>query len=126
MKKLLTLFVILVYGAASVGATLHLHYCCGKLEKITFSAAHNKACPKKDDAFKRCCDSKQVDFKIKADHEPGAKWIYVNKDLTPPFHTAAYYLLTPTQKIPVNEYATGPPLASSPIPLFIKNCVYRI
>ncbi|WP_148661191.1 hypothetical protein [Flavisolibacter tropicus] len=47
MKKLLTLFVILVYGVASAGATLHLHYCCGKLDKISFSAAHNKDCPKK-------------------------------------------------------------------------------
>lgn len=126
MKKLLTLFVILVYGVASAGATLHLHYCCGKLDKISFSAAHNKDCPKKDGAFKRCCDSKQLEFKIKSDQEPGTKWITVHKDLTPTVQAAACYLLIPTQKIPVNEYATGPPLVVSPVPLFIKNCVYRI
>ena len=126
MKKLLTLVLILVYGVASAGATLHLHFCCGNLKTISFAAIHNKDCPKKEGVSKRCCDNKQLDFKIKADQEPGVKWMAVHNDLTPAAHTTTYYLLTFTQEIPVNEYATGPPLVVSSVPLFIKNCVYRI
>lgn len=126
MKKILVIVLMLVYGLSSTGATVHLHFCCGKLDDISFSSIEKKTCSTKTVSTKKCCDSKHVELKVKADQEPGAKWIMVLKDPSTSVYTTSYYLLAPTKKIPVNAYATGPPLPASLVPLFIKNCVYRI
>lgn len=126
MKKLLTLLIMLVYGFASIGATLHLHYCCGKLDKVSFSTTHNKDCPNKGKAFKRCCESKKVDVKLKADHEPVAKWIASQKALSSALPKAIYIVSIQLRQATVSVFTTGPPTPRSSVPLFIRNCVFRI
>jgi hypothetical protein len=128
MKKLSIILIMLVYGLSSSGMSVNLHFCCGELDDISFSNQKEKSCRKDDDAFskKRCCDNKHLEFKLKADQEPSAKWIQAYKQLTSPAFTAISYRLWQPQHQPVNELATGPPLAVSTLPLFIKNQVFRI
>ena len=118
---------MLVYGLSSTGATVHLHYCCGKLDDISFSHNAKKGCAAdKAVGKKSCCDNKHIELKLKADQEAAAKWVHSYKAFdTPVFITASYAFFIRQHK-PVNEYATGPPLAASPLPLFIKNRVFRI
>jgi len=126
MRKLVTLLLVIMYGLASIGATVHLHYCCGKLDKISLSAAHNKDCPEKEGAFKRCCDSKQVDLKINADQEHATKWLSAQSDLGMALPAFACAYTAALRKATINIFATGPPLRSPKIPLFIQNCIFRI
>jgi hypothetical protein len=128
MKKLFIILIMLVYGLSSSGMSVSLHFCCGKLDDVSFSAQKEKSCAKDDESFskKRCCDDKHLEFKLKSDQEPSSKWIQAYKQLTTPLITSASYIFWQPQHQPVNELATGPPLKTPALPLFIKNCVFRI
>jgi hypothetical protein len=128
MKKLIVFILMLVYGLSSMGMSVNLHFCCGKLDDISFSLPKEKSCAKDHDtiAKKHCCDDKHLEFKLKADQEPTAKWIQAYKQLIAPSITVVSYTFWQPQHQPVNELATGPPLAASSLPLFIKNRVFRI
>jgi hypothetical protein len=126
MKKAIVIILMLVYGLSSTGATVHFHYCCGKLDNISLSSSAKKSCPAKGISSKECCDSKHIELKVKGDQEAGAKWISTRKDFAVPLIKASLYLMVRAQEIPVSVYATGPPEKVSSLPLYIKNCVYRI
>ena len=126
MKKLLAIMLMVVYGLSSTGATINLHYCCGKLHDISFSSTQGKTCPTKTVSSKGCCDNKHVQLKLKGDQEPAAKWISASKDLAAPVTIPTYYVMVLTHDTPVNEYATGPPRIRSSVPLFVQHCTYLI
>lgn len=118
---------MLVYGLSSTGATVHLHYCCGKLDDVSFSHNAKKGCAAdKAVSKKSCCDNKHIELKLKADQEPAAKWLQHHKVFDAPAVQATTYVFLVHQNKPVNEYATGPPLVAPSLPLFIKNRVFRI
>lgn len=72
MKKLLTTILFVAYFIASSGATIHVHYCMGKVVEFDFSKhSSDKRCPgcgmtknKKD-----CCKDKEATFKISDNHQ---------------------------------------------------------
>lgn len=82
MKKLLVIMLLCVYGFSATGATLHFHFCCGKLDDISLVPAGEAACKMKEAEpqkahcakmakpaeKKNCCDEKQVSFKVKDVH----------------------------------------------------------
>lgn len=119
---------MLIYAVSSSGATLHIHYCCGKIDKIDFNSSKKEHCPFSDKAFqKSCCDNKQVELKIKNDYKveteaklpPRNITAYVNS-VHAVFDTSLFISSNPL-------YFSGvsPPL-SAPVPLYILDCVYRI
>src|SRR5688572_7422070 len=122
MKKLVVTLLMIVYTLSSTGATLHLHYCCGKFENISLSVKHNPDCPQKESIKKECCDSKQVDLKIKADQEPGAKWLSLNKEWNiSPWAATTYTAIVPIKAATLQVFTTGPPPLASNARLYIKN-----
>ena len=67
MKRALALMILLVYGLSSTGMTIHFHYCCGKLDKIDFSAIKEKSCSSHAQIKKTsCCEDKQLELKQKS------------------------------------------------------------
>jgi len=130
MKKVFAFILMLIYGATSFGMTLHMHYCCGKLDKVSLSSKISKACKFETPGHntvhsKNCCDNKTYEFKIKADQETSSQQV-ASFELQPINILLGYSLrLFYFQKAPVNFLSAGPPFLSS-IPLFITNCVYRI
>ncbi len=127
MKKLFAIFLMLVYGVTSFGMTLNMHYCCGKLDKVSFSSNQTKACKSTATIHsKGCCDNKKFELKIKADQETGSK-----QTTTFSFQPLNLFSLYSSnifliEKSPLNVLSTGPPLTLSATPLFIKYCIYRI
>ncbi|MEQ1797334.1 MAG: hypothetical protein ABL872_05240 [Lacibacter sp.] len=66
MKKLLVSILLLLYGLSSSGMSVYVHYCCGKIDKVDFSADGKMSCPASDHPPKKgCCDSKEFSPKIK-------------------------------------------------------------
>ena len=128
MKKIFAILLMLVYGLSSTGATVHLHYCCGKLDDISFSQKAKKSCTTTKAAVckKNCCDNKHIELKLKADQEPAAKWVQSFKLLQAPAIPAVSDVTFINRQQPVNEYATGPPLLLSTVPIFIQYGVFRI
>lgn len=139
MKKMLVILLLCVYGFSATGATLHFHFCCGKLDDISLVAPDEVACkmkaPKPENAHcskmakpaekKACCDEKQVSFKVKDAHS----------------HAQAVKIFAAAYTVPKTLYgfdAVTEPLASSfieptifappplPRPLHQLYCTYRI
>lgn len=73
MKKLLVSILVLLYGLSSSGMSVYVHYCCGKIDKVDFSADGKMSCPAGDHPPKKgCCDSKEFSLKIKDTYTNGA------------------------------------------------------
>jgi hypothetical protein len=130
MKKIAAIILIIVYGASVSGMTLHLHYCCGKVEKINFLPAGKSDCSKSmglKKPMKQCCDDKLVSLKIKSDQktETGPKL------LDKLFQSKLIYLVaTDIEKSGYWHNKTGftdnsPPWVAA-TPVYIIYCTYRI
>jgi hypothetical protein len=83
MKKSIILLLLVLYGFSSSGLSVYVHYCCGKIDKINFSAKHKSKCPAgADHAFKKsCCESKEFNNHIKDSYVPEAAANSVAKQL---------------------------------------------
>lgn len=56
MRKLLFLLLILLYGWGASGATLYLHFCCGRLADVEWEARQtNEPCHGEHIKKKSCC-----------------------------------------------------------------------
>lgn len=73
MKKFLVIVLLLLYGASSFGMSMHLHFCCGKLKNIDFTAPKPKPChtgKMHTMVGKPCCNDKEINLKIKGEQTP--------------------------------------------------------
>ncbi len=120
--------LMLVYAISSSGTTLHIHYCCGKIDKIDFKADKRDHCPfDKKLSQKSCCDNKEVEFKIKGDYKAEIEAKVLFKDITAyvSFLHAAF-----EEPLFISNYLfhfsdASPPLSAS-MPLYIFDCTYLI
>ena len=127
MKKLVAFILIVAYSVNSFGMTLHLHYCCGKLDKISLSSKAPTACKVKTVMENTgCCNNKEFELKIKVDQEAGSQQIisFAPQQLISfPVYSSQLFF---SPKMFVSPVSTGPPLFLWTTPLFIQYCNYRI
>ena len=76
---------MLIYGSATMGATVHLHYCMDEL--VGWSLWHNEKeecgrCGMKEDKT-GCCKDEHKHFKLKADHQKAAIAAFITTISTP-------------------------------------------
>ena len=128
MKKLIVILLLLGYGLSSFGMTLHVHYCCGKIDKVKLAPVKENKCPVDKKAKKKgCCDDRQVELKIKTDYknEPSALLKFKSFSevlLVDDFSTVVFIAANDS---PVYGKAITRPFSTS-IPLYKKHCIYRI
>jgi hypothetical protein len=130
MKKILATILAFMYLTVSTGATIHLHYCMGKLISWDLSHQEKSKCStcgmdKKD--HKGCCKDEHKILQVDKDQK--------TTDLSFQFHAfshdaiAANHVYLPFAPIfsPVieNPVSHGPP-QSGAIPIFVLNCNFRI
>lgn len=128
MKKIVVILLMLIYGVSSPGATLYVHYCCGKIDKIDFTGSKKENCPFQNKiSQKGCCDNKEVELKIKSDYkaETEVKAFFKVYDVTINSFAAVYSLNAVNSKRSLYFTNVSPPLSAS-IPLYISNCIFRI
>ena len=125
MKKLFAIVLLLMYGFSSTGMTLHLHYCCGKLDGIDLSPVKDDHCSGSHKLIKKtCCDEKQVSLKLKSEQNL-AKFLNSVFQLTAikTVHPEFLALCSVQSKKLVPEVFAPPPLQKNINSLF---CIYRI
>jgi hypothetical protein len=127
MKKLFIIVLMLVYGLSSSGMTISLHYCCGKLDGISFSGKEEKSCKMGNHVKKSdCCNDKQISASLHSDQQLAAKWVQANKQIiAAPVHQD----INTSFKggiVSNNRLARGTPEYLPSIPIFLRNCVFRI
>lgn len=124
MKKFLVTILAIIYLATSTGATLHMHYCMGKIYSVDFI--------KKDDCSKcgmkannGCCRDEFKVIKIK-DHKVISDEISFAPSfavLNNNYYTVKPVFLTDTALSSTNN--NSPP-NSSGASICILNCVFRL
>lgn len=85
MKKTVVILLMLIYGSATMGATVHLHYCMNEL--VGWSLWHSEKeecgrCGMKEDKS-GCCKDEHKHFKLKADHQKAASAALITFNLAP-------------------------------------------
>lgn len=126
MKKLLSLTLIILYGATSFGMVINLHYCCGKLDKVTIIDNAAASCKHATSMKKKsCCNTKQIKIKITADQDNAFSHFQLNSFSSILIHSENYFSQWHIQSIPTSQYNTGP-LRGLSDPIYLTNCVFRI
>ena len=130
MKKFLAAILAIAYLTVSSGATIHFHYCMGKLMSWDMSAKSKNncgSCGMEKAAKKGCCHDEQKQLKVEKDQknaEPVFQLLAVTSDATN--HLTAglpeMYLSIPA----VNHFSTHAPPAQPGIPVYLRNCNFRI
>ena len=130
MKKFIVIILSLLYLTAASGATMHLHYCMGELIDWTLShSTNNEKCPNcgmNKVSYKGCC--KDIHKQLKVDDQNIVDANLFLASLTSVaiapafFEPVSAYLPSVTEKHPLTN---APPLVQG-VPLFIRNCVFRI
>lgn len=126
MKKFAVLLLIMFYGLSSMGMTVSLHYCCGKLKNIEWASAKEKTCGKDHEmGSKKCCDTKTFENEGNAAHDISHISTDKVKEFSSFIFSYVYTLLfIPGKAIPA--YNTMPPPLTAGVPLNILHCLFRI
>jgi hypothetical protein len=79
VKKTVVILLMLIYGTATMGATVHLHYCMNELVGWSLWHSENEECGRcgmKEDKT-GCCKDEHKHFKLKADHQKAATAAFI-------------------------------------------------
>lgn len=129
MKKFLVLLLAIVYLGVSSGATLHLHYCMGKLVNMGLSTQNEDACGKCGMTKKEkngCCQDEQKQLKTDQAQKTQAEFSFSFLALEPIFLSEV--IISEPQFSSVNEEnptSNAPPRTQS-VSLYIQNCTFLI
>ncbi len=69
MKKLVSIFVSIVYLVLSTGVLINMHYCQGKIESISIITNASKCCCVSMDYDDGCCSNEQLLVQLDIDEQ---------------------------------------------------------
>jgi len=138
MKKVFATILAFVYLSTSMGATVHLHYCMGKLFSWSLIDKDNKDCGQcgmrkgnTDSHFRTmkegCCKDTQTIVKLDKDQkaaESAHKLFNLSSDIV-----VGNFVNLPDRfvtSLTVDHPRTNAPPDSGKVPLFIRNRNFRI
>ena len=130
MKKFLVTILALVYLTVSSGATVHLHYCMGKLMSWGLSdkeAGTCGTCGMQKAGHKGCCHDEHKQVKFEKDQkaaESAFQFLSNYSDATVVTQIGLPFIYFPSI-VTGNPVAHAPPLLGA-VPIFILNCNFRI
>jgi hypothetical protein len=132
MKRFIISILAFLYISTSAGATIHLHYCMGKL--VTWNLRHQPAdrcakCGMKTNHKSKnngCCRDEYKEIKTDKDHKLSQavfSLIHLSSIAIPTSVTglSSIFLIAITETNPVSN---APP--RSQIALYLRNCVFLI
>lgn len=136
MKQFLVFILAFVYLVSSAGATVHLHYCNGKLVDIRMGDDDKKPCrgcvakkqTTKKPCMKSCCKDEHRMVKLEKDHQQTSeaqfKFLQPAAQAIPHsfFELPSVYIVSQLAQIP---FSHAPPL-KPPVELHLLYCNFRI
>ena len=132
MKKFAVTILALVYLSTSIGVTIHMHYCMGKVASWGLGNQESKTCTNcgmemSEQKEKDCCKDKHTFLKNTTDQkvrETSFQMIELMVAGMPPSFTEipSFSIPSVTEENPISH---APPLNHG-IPIYILNCTYRI
>lgn len=130
MKKVLVIIFAFLYLGVSSGATIHLHYCMGKLVGWGLSDKKDalcKTCGMHKAGHKDCCHDEQKQVKFEKDQKvtesqfqnlnPTSNVVIITHNL--------FSVICLSSLISKTPYPNGPPRQGT-VPVFVLHCNFRI
>ncbi len=130
VKKVIVAILAIVYMSTTSGATVHMHYCMGELLSWGLSAEKKEKCDNcgmQKGTGKDCCKDEHKVLKVENDQK-AAENAFLGMQLAAvvlPSVTTGYVvdvLPNITESYPVTN---GPPEGTI-VPVYLRNCVFRI
>lgn len=132
MKKFIVAIIAILYITSSTGATVHVHYCMGKLVEKKVWQNNNNKCSKCGMSYsksikKSCCKDEHKEIKISKDQNSSTNFL---TSIQPSFEA----IFTTFSAFSIAEFATisgKKPTTNSPpkyckTAVYIKNCSFLI
>ena len=125
MKKLLSIFLLLVFTAASSGTVMSAHFCMGELAAISFGEKQEKTCGFCGMEDAGCCHDLSMIVKLdnsqlqKTPTLTFGQFILVPAQVHYQSPLSLSFLTLPKQSLKSGKYLGGPPL-------YLRNAVFRI
>ncbi len=69
MKKVIVILLLALYSAATIGATINMHYCMNKFAGYSFKEIKKDKCPKCGMKNTGCCKDEKKQIKLTADQQ---------------------------------------------------------
>ena|SRR6266545_282469 len=130
MKKVLVSILAVFYLGTSMGATVNLHYCMGRLVNWDFSHSEKRICDKcgmekVKNNKKGCCEDKYKVLQVEKDQKAESTY-HPNQPVAVAITTSFPSFLTPV----VASISEEQPVCNAPprscVSACIRNCVFRI
>lgn len=127
MKKIVVILLLLIYGSATMGATIHMHYCMNEL--VGWSLWHGEKdneCGKCGMKEKKggCCKDEHKQVKLKTEHQKSATAQYIQfldvPALTTPVADFSFEIKPASLAFPVSNAPPKIPRER----LYILHCVF--
>lgn len=132
MKKLFLSILAFVYITTSIGATIHLHYCMGKLANWDIEQNISRTCgkcgmDKADEKNNGCCKNEQKFVKNIADQKTGEVGFELLQLISVSLPVNFFELPTIDFSFVTiaNPYGHAPP-RSAAVAVYIRNCIFLI
>ena len=130
MKKLVLTILTIFYLGASSGATVHFHHCMGELVEWGLSDTKSDQCGNcgsKESETGKCCKDQIQQFKVEKSQKAAVSVYEFNL----PLLDLALATFNETQYISSSSlreehYLSIQPQRTQNIPVFIRNCNFRI
>ena len=130
MKKVFAILLTVIYLVPVSGASVHFHYCMGKMQKWSIGYDNSK-----DDCSicgmtqkKGCCEDQHHSIQTDKQYSVSSVSIAIPKIAIEPLHHIEQFtsLNKTLHSISHSYLANAPPGRMQHIPIFIQNCSYRI
>ena len=132
MKKFLVAILAFLYISTSVGATVHVHYCMGKMADWGFGQNEDKTCSKcgMEQSAKKgngCCKDENKFIKNNADQKNAAAALQMAQLIAVDLPVSIYEIPVAgvTSVTEENPVSNAPPRSSS-VAVYIRNCTFRL
>ncbi|QTE38201.1 hypothetical protein J3L18_03775 [Mucilaginibacter gossypii] len=132
IKKLFVTFLAMLYLGVSSGATLHYQYCMGRLVKVAlWHDEQSKKCNTcgmnyQGKAAKKCCTDKHQ--QLKSEKSSSLTYSQIGLGTSPALLVIPLFGLVPYNYLPLkisHPVGQSPPLVTT-LPVFLRNCTFRI
>ena len=130
MKKVFATIIALIYLVSISGASLHFHYCMGKMQNWSIGYDNSKEdCPICGMTQKKgCCEDQHHSIQTDKQYSASTVSVSISRIIVEPLHHSEQStLLNNSSSLITHSYLVNtPPGKMHNIPIFIQNCNYRI
>ena len=130
VKKFLVSIIAVLYLGTSMGATVNLHYCMGRLTNWDLSIKETHTCEncgmvKSTSKKSGCCEDKHHLLQVEKDQKAESRYQPEAPVAIAVFTTYADFV-TPVIASISEEHPVSNAPPRSKVPLHIRNCIFRI